>query len=244
MVDHMSVEGGPGSLTNVKKIVLIVLGILFAILVLGTLAIVFTLERTVSCYDEDVKFFVNKIELPTVTAVSPQNVCVEQGPRKVTFTGTNFISYNKLQPTVNFGPVVPEGKLKTNTTGMSSKVDVFRQEVSSWTTLEADLSADNISAVSQPSISIMHPLPKIDDAHFTSKVPKFSESGCGVESKKLVVVPAPRFDLVSPRVMCSKSRQVIRIGGSDFVFISGTDGGSAPSPTTTTAAATTGAKNI
>lgn len=43
------------SLTNVKKIVLIVLGILFAILVLGTLAIVFTLERTVSCYDEDVK---------------------------------------------------------------------------------------------------------------------------------------------------------------------------------------------
>jgi hypothetical protein len=109
--------------------------------------------------------------------------------------------------------------------GMSTDLNVFRQEVTANTEVSAqlDLSTDelNITDVSTPEIAINQYVPVISPAHFTSQIPTYTSEGCGVTTTDLVVVPPPQFDLVAPRIMCAGSTQTMFVQGRFFVFITG-----------------------
>jgi len=70
----------------------------FAVFAAVTIASTLILPETVSCHEEDVKYFVVKTETPDLQAVYPPMVCTWYEDQTITVVGENFQTYNEHIP--------------------------------------------------------------------------------------------------------------------------------------------------
>lgn len=177
------------------------------------------------------QYYVIQVDAPKIASVSPKHVCLSQGKRNITLTGSGFFMYNEFKPTVSVGNSTPA---EADVAGAGTDLGIWRQDVLTFTTVTAQL-ALTTSEISKPAVTFAQPVPQVDSAHFASQIPKFVESGCTAESAELVVLPPPTVAFVQPRLMCLGSKQSVVIGGRHIVFLTT----AAPAAATTTAAAAT-----
>lgn len=181
------------------------------------LPVVLTLPETVSCFADDEKYFVVKIDPPRIDEIEPSMVCVNEGERTLTVRGNAFLDYNGNKPAVSIaGNAVPYRDFSTieRLAPGCAEVDVRKQDVFLCTSFETTIAMNSsLSAITYQSIKLVSHKPEAP--HATASI---SDEPCFDEQQGLLtIVPPADIDDVSPPAICTGSSTPITISGRNFV---------------------------
>jgi len=140
---------------------------------------------------------------PVLSAIDPDLVCIEQGPKDVTLTGEGFLEIDGILPMVTFGSV----ELSAKSVGGCSDVSGPTETVRICTSLVVEIPAGSLPE-GLLDVVVANPEP----------------AGClSQESVKLLVVPPPEVEEVNPDLVCLEQGGIdLTITGTGFIDNDGT----------------------
>lgn len=142
---------------------------------------------------------------PTVTTVTPQPVCLDQGARPIDVSGTGFLVIDGVAPQIAVGTAAAT-QVAADASSCTAITTAPGRSVQSCTRLTAVLASQALA-----------------EGAFAVVVTNPGPAGCASEEQvPFTVVPPPTLSAVTPQPVCvAQGARVVRLAGTGMLFIDG-----------------------